>query len=147
MMVQITNSPTRGNPNWQKGGPSPNPKGRPWESRNRLHDSVVASVVELWDAGGKESLARLMVDDPATYHKLTFALLPKEAKLTVEQRMPGNLSKNEWAALTCAINAIERAGAAGVSPELIGEWIEEDLRARLAKPVLELQACPVPMPE
>jgi hypothetical protein len=144
LMNQETNS--RGNPAWKKGGASPNPKGRPWESRNRLHDSVVATVVELWDAGGKESLAQLMVDDPATYHKLTFGLLPKEAKLTVEQRIPGNLSPDEWAAVTLAMNAIQRAGAAGVSPEVIGEWIETDLRARLATPLVELEVLPPPCP-
>jgi hypothetical protein len=137
---------TRGNPMWKKGGPSPNPAGRPWEARNKLHSSVVDAVVELWDEGGKESLRTVMLEDPATYHRLTFGLLPKEHKLEAkveEVRQPGKPTAEDYRLMMLICDAVRAAGAnKGVELEVVKEWITEDLRARMATHVPAIEAPP-----
>jgi hypothetical protein len=61
-------------------------------------------------------------------------LLPKDVFISVEQRTPGNLEPEAWAALRRVLDLIQASGVDG-DPRDVFEMIEEDLRARYAKAV------------
>jgi len=61
-------------------------------------------------------------------------VLSKELAISVDQRPPGGLDPNAFAALRSLLDVIQRVGIEG-EPQQVFEMIEEDLRARLAVPV------------
>jgi hypothetical protein len=146
---------TAGPHRWQKGEPSPNPKGRPLGSRQRIAEKLIADIGDVWERRGATILEHLATEQPEVVARIAYGLLPRENMISVEARLPGNLSPEQWAALSRLLACIETAGASDVSPEQISEWLVEDLRARLAKSVVEVEAlpapivlpCPVPAPE
>jgi hypothetical protein len=129
---------------WQPGE-SGNRAGRPVGSRQRIAEALLRDIAEVWEAVGRDVLVRLANDDPATLAKIAYGLIPRELAVSVEQRIPGALTPEQWGTLRSVLDAVEAANANGVPPETVSEWIVEDLRARLARPVLELP-CPVALP-
>ena len=80
-------------------------------------------------------LERLAKDDPAKLAQIAYGLLPRDVFVRVEdQRTPGNLDPDAYAALRRLLDVIEQCGAIG-EPQRVFEMIEEDLRARMAVPV------------
>jgi hypothetical protein len=136
---------------WQKGEPSPNPRGRPIGARQKIAERLIGDIADLWERRGATILEHLANEQPEEVARIAYGLLPRENMISVEARLPGNLSPPQWAALTRLLACIETAGAHDVSPEQISEWLVEDLRARLAQTVVEVEAlpapkCPVPRP-
>jgi hypothetical protein len=142
---------TRGPHRWSKGQ-SGNPQGRPVGSRQKIAERLIADIADLWERRGATILEHLANEQPEVVARIAYGLLPRENMVSVEARLPGNLNPSQWAALSRLLAVIDTAGAADVAPETISEWLVEDLRARLAKPVVELELlpappCPVPLPE
>ena len=80
-------------------------------------------------------LERLAKDDPAKLAQIAYGLLPRDIFVRVEdQRTPGGLDADSYAALRRLLDVIESCGAIG-EPQQVFAMIEEDLRARLAKPL------------
>jgi hypothetical protein len=80
-------------------------------------------------------LERLAKDDPAKLAQIAYGLLPRDVFVRVEdQRTPGNLDPDAYAALRRLLDVIEQCGAIS-EPQRVFEMIEEDLRARMATPV------------
>ena len=80
-------------------------------------------------------LERLAKDDPAKLAQIAYGLLPKDVFVRVEdQRTPGGLDADSYAALRRLLDVIESCGAIG-EPQEVFAMIEEDLRARMAVPV------------
>jgi hypothetical protein len=123
----------RGNPNLV-AGVSGNPAGRPVGSRNRLTNALVADLTASWEKHGPAVLERLRIDDPATYARLAVSLVPKDVQISVEQKTPGSLEPEAWAALRRVLDIIQAANVDG-EPQQIFEAIEADLRARFATDV------------
>jgi hypothetical protein len=143
----------RGNPAWQKGV-SGNPAGRPMHARQRLGEKIIANIAALWEEEGEGVLRRLIAEDPATFARLAFQILPKEvaASLTVQQA-PGNLEPDQWARLRDILAMVERIAPPGASPDAVLAALENGLRSELARP-LQIEAlptpiapCPIPLPE
>jgi hypothetical protein len=82
---------------------------------------------------GKEVLEKLAKDDPGKLATIAYGLLPRDMFISVEQKTPGNLEPEAWAALRRVRDLIQAAGADGDPRD--DEMIEQDLRARLAVPV------------
>jgi hypothetical protein len=146
MIDQKTNSP--GNPTWQKGGPSPNPLGRPRGIRERLGSDIVDSVAKLWAEGGDDVMRRLMVEQPDVFARLAVHIgVAKEsvAKIEVSQAIPGALEPHQWARLVDILSMIERIAPPGTSPDAVLSALEHALRATLARPVVELEVLPAPI--
>jgi len=133
LQKQKTNSV--GNPAWQKGGPSPNPAGRPMAARQRLGEKIITNIAALWEEEGEAVLRRLIAEDPATFAKLAFQVLPKEALISVQQSTPGGLEPEQWVRLREILAMVERVAPVGTSPEAVLTAIESGLRAEFAQPV------------
>jgi Family of unknown function (DUF5681) len=118
---------------WQPGQ-SGNPAGRPPGSRNKYSEDVLTVMANDWAAGGADVVARVRATDPSTYLRVVASILPKDVLVNVQQSVPGNLQPEAWASLRRVLDLIESCGASG-EPQEVFEMIEEDLRARLAKPV------------
>ena len=71
---------------------------------------------------------RLRIDDPATYARLAVSLVPKDVQISVEQKTPGNLEPEAYAALRRVLDIIQAANIEG-DPQAIFERIESVLRA------------------
>ena len=127
-------------------GRSGNPDGRPPGSRQKIAERLLADIRVVWEECGLQVLRTLAAEDPAKLAQIAYGLVPKDIFLNVAPAAPGGLSQEQWKALGRVLDAIEASGAAGVDPEQVGAWIEEDLRARLAKPLPELEILPGPVP-
>jgi hypothetical protein len=77
---------------------------------------------------------RVARDNPEKILEVMARVLPKELAVTVEQRTPGNLEPEAWAALRRVLDIIEACKVPG-EPRDVFAMIEEDLRARIATPV------------
>jgi hypothetical protein len=88
----------------------------------------------VWEDHGKSVLERLAKDDPGKLPTIAYGLLPRDVFLSVEQKTPGDLEPEAWAALRRVLDLIQAAGADG-DPRDVFEMTEEDLRARLAVPI------------
>jgi hypothetical protein len=142
MNQQIIKSP--GNPNWKKGV-SGNAAGRPLGARQKIAEKLLADLAEVWEAAGKQVLARLANDDPAKLATIAFGLLPRDVFVQVAQAAPGGLNAEEWSQLRGVLDAIEAARLGDVEPSEIFAGISTYLRSEFAK-TIEHQAEPVAIP-
>ncbi|MGN8547814.1 DUF5681 domain-containing protein [Bradyrhizobium sp. 13971] len=116
-------------------GQSGNPAGRPAGTRNKLVELFVSDLQEKWRTDGADILDRLAKDDPAKLVEAISRMAPKDVAVTLEQRGP--LDSEEMRYMRRLVDVLRAAGATGIDPELMFAWIEDDLRARLAKHVPE----------
>jgi hypothetical protein len=72
--------------------------------------------------------------NPSTYIRVAALLVPKEMRLEVEQKTPGGLDADAYAALRRLLDVIDSCVAIG-EPQDVFAMIEEDLRARMAVPI------------
>lgn len=117
---------------WAKGT-SGNPSGRPIGARQKISEALLADLADVWDVHGKTVLERLALSDPGKLAQIAYGLLPRDIFLHVQQSAQ-NVNADEWALLRRVLDAIEAANVDG-SPDEILKGIEEDLRARHAKPI------------
>ena len=80
---------------WLAGTPSPSP-GRPVSSRQKISERLLQDLAEV------RKLATI-----------AYGLLPKDVFISVEQKTPGNLEPEAWAALRRVLDLIQAAGADG----------------------------------
>ena len=64
-------------------GQSGNPKGRPKGSRNKLSETFVSDLQELWVEQGPEILRRVAEDDPAKLLAAMVQVLPKDFQVSI----------------------------------------------------------------
>ena len=117
---------------WAKGT-SGNPSGRPVGARQKISEALLADLAEVWEKHGQMVLERLAISEPGKLAQIAYGLLPRDIFLHVQQG-PQNVNADEWALLRGVLDAIEASGVVG-SPEEILKGIEQDLRARHAKPI------------
>lgn len=115
-----------------KPGQSGNPLGRPQGARSKFSEAACADALADWTTHGKDTLARVRQDDPSTYLRVLFSIIPKDIAVSIEQRT-GPLDSQEMRSMRRLVDLIHAAGATGLEPEMVFAWIEDDLRARLAK--------------
>jgi hypothetical protein len=122
------------NGRWIRGTPSPSP-GRPPGARNKFSEAAMSHLLEDWLAHGPAVLARVRESDPSTYLRVAFSTIPRDVQIAIAQRS-GPMDSDEMRMLRRLVDMIESAGAAKIADaETVLGWIEEDLRARLARPI------------
>jgi hypothetical protein len=110
-----------------EGSASPSP-GRPVGSRSKLGDAFVESLQRKWQAEGDDIINRVARDNPEKILEVMARVLPKELAISVEQRTPGGLDADSYAALRRLLDLIERLKIEG-EPQAVFERIEASLRA------------------
>jgi hypothetical protein len=99
-----------------------------------MSERLLADLADVWAEHGKDVLERLAKDDPGKPAQIAYGLLPRDVFISVEQKTPGGLDPDAYAALRRLLDVIESCGAVG-KPQDVFAMIEEDLRARMAVPV------------
>lgn len=82
-----------------KPGQSGNPKGRPPGSKNKLTEAFWRDMSDVWTAGGKDALERVIKDDPGAFVRVAASLMPKEAELTLRTIAADQLTDDELASI------------------------------------------------
>lgn len=118
-----------------KPGQSGNPLGRPQGARSKFSEQACADALADWTANGKATLERVRATDPSTYLRVLFSIIPKDIAVSIENRT-GPMDSVEMQMMRRLV-AIIRATADAVDTETVFAWLEEDLRARVAKRVGE----------
>ena len=67
-------------------GQSGNPKGRPMGSRNKLSETFITDLQELWDEQGFAILQRVADEHPEKLMAAMVQVLPKDFQVTVDQQ-------------------------------------------------------------
>ncbi len=116
-----------------KPGQSGNPLGRPQGARSKFSETAVANLLEDWTKHGPAVLTKVRAQDPSTYLRVAFSIIPKDVQIALETRGP--MDSDEMRKVRRLVEIIDACGASGVDPEIVFGWIEDDLRARLAKSV------------
>jgi hypothetical protein len=68
---------------WKKGGPSPNPAGRPKGSRNKFSEDFIRDFCAAWEKNGADALDRMARDDPSAFVRAAVQLLPAKLETDV----------------------------------------------------------------
>ena len=97
-------------------GQSGNPKGRPKGSRNKLSETFVSDLQELWEEQGPDILRRVAKDEPSKLLAAMVQVLPKDFQVSVSN------DSTHW-----VINA---------QPMTVLEWKEKYLTKISESPVL-----------
>jgi hypothetical protein len=66
-----------------KPGQSGNPNGRPKGSRNRLADSFISDLRDIWEAHGIQALEKCAVEQPEVLIKVVAGLMPRDLNLNI----------------------------------------------------------------
>jgi hypothetical protein len=80
--------------------------GRPPGQRNRLSNKLITDLSDIWHQHGPGILQKMVMRDPTQLARLAYATLPKDILVSVEQRIPGGLSAEDWGLLQEVLNMI-----------------------------------------
>jgi hypothetical protein len=110
--------------------------GRPQSSRQRIAEKLLIDLAAVWEVHGKTVLERLAKDEPGKLATIAYGLLPRDIFVRVDDNTSA-LAGDDRRMLLDLLNVVKGAGAEAGSPELVFQWIAEDLRARLAGKVID----------
>lgn len=116
-----------------KPGQSGNPLGRPQGARSKFAEAACADALADWTANGAATLERVRATDPSTYLRVLFSIIPKDIAVLIENRT-GPMDTAEMQMMRRLV-ALIQATASAIDAETVFAWIEDDLRARVAKVV------------
>ena len=112
-------------------GQSGNPLGRPIGARNKFSEEAIRVLAEDFEVHGAGVIAKVRTEDPATYMRVAYSLLPKDLLLTVQQDT-GPLTPDERVLLHSLLAMIQRANV-DAQPGEVFTVLEDALRAHTAK--------------
>jgi hypothetical protein len=113
--------------------------GRPPGVRNRLSNQLITDLSEIWHEHGPNVLKKMALRDPIALARMAYATLPKDILVSVEQRVPGGLSADDWTLLQQVLDLIRGAippGSNAPPGEVLGV-VENALRAHFARQLPE----------
>jgi hypothetical protein len=116
-------------------GVSGNPNGRPIGSRTVFSQSFLKDLASVWAERGRAAMEKTAIDQPGVFFATCARLIGAEVKLTIKQRLPGNLSMEDWQMMKEVIAAVRQAipDAANAPPGAVLEHVLTALRAADAK--------------
>ena len=111
--------------------------GRPLGARNRLTNKLIEDLSEIWFAHGPDILKKMAIRDPTRLAQMTYATLPKDVLVSVEQRIPGGLDAESWALMLRVLDVVKRVMPEGAiaGPDEVFGVIETALRSHFAKQI------------
>jgi hypothetical protein len=108
--------------------------GRPIGSRSKFSEAMVADFLADWHEHGTDVLARVQMQEPATYLRVAAVLIPKEMKVEVDHRA-GPLNRAEVQMMRKLIDMIQANVPQGSDPAEVFAVLEDALRAHFARPI------------
>ena len=116
-------------------GVSGNPNGRPVGSRTVFSQSFLKDLASVWAERGRAAMEKTAIDQPGVFFATCARLIGPEVKLTIEQRLPGNLSIEDWQMMKEVIAAVRQAipDATNAPPGAVLEHVLGALQAVEAK--------------
>jgi len=108
--------------------------GRPPGVRNRLTNQLITDLSNIWHEHGPQVLLKMALRDPVALARMAYATLPRDVLISVEQKVPGGLSAEDWALLQQVLDLIRSAIPPGVNaaPAEVFGVIETALRSHYA---------------
>jgi hypothetical protein len=64
--------------------------------RNRLSSKLISDLSDIWHDNGPEILRKMAMREPVQLARMAYATLPRDILVSVEQRIPGGLSAEDW---------------------------------------------------
>jgi hypothetical protein len=86
-----------------------NPNGRPVGSRTVFSQGFLKDLASVWAERGRAAMEKTAIDQPTVFFATCARLNGPEVKLTIEQRLPGNLSMEDWQMMKEVIAAVRQA--------------------------------------
>src|SRR5262245_58131168 len=96
-------------PNRWLPGQSGNPNGRPLGARTEFSNSFMRDLARVWAKQGGDIIEKVATDDPSRFFAVAASLIPKDVAVTIEQRLPGGLSPEDWSIAMSIFQAINEA--------------------------------------
>jgi len=111
--------------------------GRPPGARTRLSHKLIQDLSDIWHANGPDVLKKMALREPTRLAQMAYATLPRDILVSVEQRIPGGLSAEDWELLTQVLDLIRSAIPPGSNtpPAEVFGVIETALRSHFAKEI------------
>jgi len=101
---------------WQPGA-SPNPKGRPKGSRNKLGEEFLSDMLAVWNERGKEAIEATAKDHPDRFVSIVASILPKE--LNVNTNPTDKMSDEDLERAIAGLESFLRS--AGIDTSSLGQ--------------------------
>jgi hypothetical protein len=116
-------------------GQSGNLNGRP---RVRLTERFISDVSASWERHGAQILEGMAKREPSRFADLCSRLIPKAVAISIEQRLPGGLSPDDWQLMLEVMGAIKQAlpTAKQQQPGEVMQYVLDALNAHSA-PLIE----------
>lgn len=108
-----------------------------WINRIITDDKPARVNIDVGHQYGPGILTKMAMREPGQLARLAYATLPKDILVSVEQRIPGGLSADDWALLQSVLDLIRSAvppGSNAPPAEVLGV-VETALRAHFAKEI------------
>jgi hypothetical protein len=94
-------------------------------------------LAETWEELGAEAMRKAALCEPAKFVAICASLIPKDVQLTLQTRLPGNLSPEEYDTLIGVLSAVREAlpEADRRNPADAMQFVLDAIRSHGAKPV------------
>src|SRR5262249_57234150 len=122
-------------PNRWLPGQSGNPNGRPLGARTEFSNSFMRDLARVWAKQGGHIIEKVATDDPSRFFAVAASLIPRDVAISIEQRLPGGLSSDDWSIVLEVMGAVKAAlpDANARRPGEVMEHVLSALRARDSK--------------
>jgi hypothetical protein len=109
-------------------GQSGNPNGRPLGARSEFSAAFMRDLAGVWAKCGADTIEKVAADDPSRFFAVASTLIPKDVAISIEQRLPGGLSPEDWSIVLEIMSAVKQ-GLPDANSHRPGEVLEHVLMA------------------
>src|SRR5262245_55593554 len=122
-------------PNRWLPGQTGNPNGRPLGARTEFSNSFMRDLARVWAKCGADTIEKVAADDPSRFFAVASTLIPKDVAVTIEQRLPGGLSPEDWSIAMSVFEAVKQTipDAGSRQPGEVMQFVADAIRAHSAK--------------
>jgi hypothetical protein len=106
----------------------------------KFAEQSIKDLLSDWQKHGPETIERVRVECPDVYFRVAFSTLPKDVSIAIEQRSGAPFDGFERAKVRRLLDMVDTVAAATANDiDTVFEWLEEDLRARMARKVVTVE--------
>ena len=126
-------------PNRWLPGQTGNPNGRPLGARTEFSANFLRDLARVWAERGGDIIERVSSEDPSRFFAVAASLIPKDVQLTLQTKLPGDLSPDDWAIAMSVFQAVRDAlpDANSRPPAAVLSFVLDAIRSHSAKQLIE----------